>query len=65
MDHEKVLHLLGNIKHNQYVGTTEIEVVNYAVTTGLLVRTSIGNFELSPKGENLLNNKISWDDIIK
>jgi hypothetical protein len=65
MDKHKVLQLLGNIKHDRYAGITEFEVVRYAVSSGLLIRTSVGNFELSPKGEDLLSNKISWDDMIK
>lgn len=65
MDQEKVLHLLGNIKHHRYVGITEFEVIRYAVNAELLIRTPVGNFELTVKGADLLNNKISWDGVIK
>jgi hypothetical protein len=65
MDKTQVLQLLSNIKYHRYVGITEFEVVRYAVSAGLLIRTAHGNFELSPKGEDLLNNNILWDDITK
>ena len=65
MNKEKVLQLLSNIQYNRYVGITEFEVIRYAISAELLIRTSVGNFELSAKGVDLLNHKISWDDVIK
>jgi len=63
MDQENVLQLLGNIKHHRYAGITEFEVVRYAIRAELLIRTPMGNFELSAKGDDLLNQKIPWDTI--
>ncbi|MGZ3767049.1 MAG: hypothetical protein ACXVA2_20470 [Mucilaginibacter sp.] len=65
MKKDKVLQLLSNVQYDRYVGITEFEVIRYAINAGLLIRTPVGNFELSAKGEDLLNHKISWDDVIK
>jgi hypothetical protein len=65
MNKENVLQLLGNIKYNRFVGITAFEVVQYAVNAGLLVRTSVGNFKLTAKGEDLFSTKISWEEAIK
>jgi len=65
MDEKKVSQLLGNFQYNQFVGITGFEVIRYALNAELLVRTPVGNFALTIKGEELLNHKISRDELIK
>ena len=55
MDKEIVLQLLNNIKDKKNVGVTNLEAIDFAIANGLLGRNEMGNFKLSPKGEDVLN----------
>ena len=63
MTREDVLSLLQNIKINTYVGAAGIDVITFSMEKGLIERTESGNFKLSQKGEDLLNDE-SDDEII-
>ncbi len=58
MDRESIIILLQNIKTKEYIGVSSIEAVNYSIEEGLIIRTLLGNFKLSEKGEDFLNGKL-------
>jgi hypothetical protein len=55
MDREIIIRLLENVKAKANIGAASIEAVDYCIKNGLLERTSLGNFKLSQKGEDVLN----------
>jgi len=61
MNRENIVSLLQNVKLHELAGCTSFEAINYSVEQALLERTPLGNFKLSPKGEDFLNGKIPHD----
>jgi len=63
MNKSDLLDLLATIYNKKYIGAVSIDLVQFAINKGLIERTSIGNFQLTNKGEDLLNQQISWDEL--
>jgi hypothetical protein len=61
MNEESVKKFLFNINNTKYVRTDHINVIIYSIEKGLVERTGLGNFKLSPKGEDLLNGNLDWN----
>ena len=61
MNKNEVLALLNTIDKDKYVGAVSIEVVQFAIDKKLIERTSLGNFQLTSKGCELLTNQLSWE----
>ncbi|HZX57255.1 MAG TPA: hypothetical protein VFE54_00960 [Mucilaginibacter sp.] len=59
MDKDVVLNLLNNINTTKLVGKVPIDVIESSLKDGLLERNKNGNFELTEKGLEFLNEALS------
>ncbi|HEX3383703.1 MAG TPA: hypothetical protein VHS53_00875 [Mucilaginibacter sp.] len=68
MDKDCVVRMLQHIRDNKYLGPKTDdspigELVAYALEKGLIGRSDIGNLILTGKGFDLLEEKVSWENI--
>jgi len=68
MDKQTLTDMLESIRKEHMLGPKtdpgEIgERIDFAIGHGLIVRTFKGNFSITNKGLDLLEGKLSWDDI--
>jgi hypothetical protein len=68
MDKNAIILMLNNIKNTNSIGALrdsyEIgERINFAINKNLITRLDTGSLRITEKGIDLLENKISWEDI--
>ena len=68
MDKETIVSMLTSVKETASIGPKVGpfnlgERIDFAINKGLLKRSAIGNFAITPKGEDLLAGKIDWEKL--
>ena len=68
MDKETIVLMLRNVKQTASIGPEPRkyklgERVIFALDHGLLERSDIGNFMVTPKGEDLLAGNLDWENL--
>ena len=65
MDKKAIRELLYTIDNKKYISAVPIDLVQFAIDEKLIERTPIGNFQLTLKGSALLNDQLSWENLLK
>ncbi len=55
--------MLDTIHSKKYVGVVSFELIQFAIDKQLIERTPVGNFQLTSKGSDFLDYKLSWDEL--
>lgn len=68
MDKESIIQMLQYIRNDKYLGpkTGDYAVgdrVIYALDKGLIMRSDTGNFVITNKGSELLDQKLNWESL--
>ena len=68
MDKDSLIRMLRNIRDNKYLGPKTDDspigdLVAYALDKGLIERSERGNFIVTEKGCDLLEERLSWESL--
>ncbi len=64
MNQNNLRDFLSTVQNKKYAGVTSFDIVQFAIEKELVERTTVGNFQLTSKGVDFLDAKISWNDVL-
>ena len=64
MNQNNLRDFLSTVQNKKYAGVTSFDIIQFAIEKELVERTTVGNFQLTTKGTDFLDEKISWNDVL-
>jgi len=64
MNKNNLRNFLSTVQNKKYAGVTSFDVIEFALDKELVERTEVGNFQLTSRGTDFLDEKISWNEVL-